>query len=412
MLSIVYLMLFLSGGAVIARLLLPRLKPVLRVYLGLSLGVLLLMWLPVLWAYAVRFSYAAHWLALGTLALLVGAAWLWRDRRAPAPFDETEKRTLRLLLVLVVPLTVLGGYLQYTHSIRLAADGTYHVGQSTYGDLSLHLAVCTSIVNASFPLENSLMLGATMAYPYLSDSIATSMLMLGMPLNTAMAFTGTIMMALVYAGYGLLAMQLCRRRGAAALAFFLLFLNGGLGFFYTLDATVNGYEVTTMWDNLANVMQGYYQTPTNQPDPHNLRWVNIICDMLVPQRGILGGWTLLMPALNLLVPPLCRRERHGVRELVLLGLFLVTKNLRVVLYGGLLTVVFLVWGGIFLHYFQKKLTLFTDSLCRTLDDMMDSTARPEMDYEAETLLARISHRLERLYNICLLYTSPSPRDTR
>lgn len=181
MLSIVYLMLFLSGGAVIARLLLPRLKPVLRVYLGLSLGVLLLMWLPVLWAYAVRFSYAAHWLALGTLALLVGAAWLWRDCRAPAPFDETEKRTLRLLLVLVVPLTVLGGYLQYTHSIRLAADGTYHVGQSTYGDLSLHLAVCTSIVNASFPLENSLMLGATMAYPYLSDSIATSMLMLGMP---------------------------------------------------------------------------------------------------------------------------------------------------------------------------------------------------------------------------------------
>ena len=85
--------------------------------------------------------------------------------------------------------------------------------------------------------------------------------------------------------------------------------------------------------------------------------------------------------------------------LVLLGLFLVTKNLRVVLYGGLLTVVFLVWGGIFLHYFQKKLTLFTDSLCRTLDDMMDSAARPEMDYEAETLLARISHRLERLYNI-------------
>ena len=85
--------------------------------------------------------------------------------------------------------------------------------------------------------------------------------------------------------------------------------------------------------------------------------------------------------------------------LVLLCLFLVTKNLRVVLYGGLLTAVFLVWGGIFLHYFQKKLTLFTDSLCRTLDDMMDSAARPEMDYEAETLLARISHRLERLYNI-------------
>lgn len=85
--------------------------------------------------------------------------------------------------------------------------------------------------------------------------------------------------------------------------------------------------------------------------------------------------------------------------LVLLCLLWVTKNLQVFLYDGLLTALFLVWGWIFLHYFQKKLTLFTDSLCRTLDDMMDSAIRPEMDYEVETLLARVSHRLERLYNV-------------
>lgn len=30
---------------------------------------------------------------------------------------------------------------------------------------------------------------------------------------------------------------------------------------------------------------------------------------------------------------------------------------------------------------------------------MDSTDRPQVDYEAETLLSRISHRLERLYNV-------------
>lgn len=84
---------------------------------------------------------------------------------------------------------------------------------------------------------------------------------------------------------------------------------------------------------------------------------------------------------------------------LLFYLFCITKNLWLVLYGGMLTAILLVWGGIFLYYFQKKLTLFTDSLCRMLDNMIDSTARPEIDYEAETLLARISHRLERLYNI-------------
>lgn len=321
MLAILYLLFFLTGGCLITRLLFKRMRPLVRIYLGLSVGVLLLMWLPVLWAYAFTFDMLSHALALLSLAALCAAAWLARDKRSAKPFDEKEKRALVQLAVMVLPLAVLCGYLQYTHSIRLAADGSYHVGQSTYGDLSLHLAVATSIVGAKFPLHNSLMLGATMAYPYLSDSIASTMLLLGMPLNTAMAFTGTVMMTLVLCGYALLCMQLCRRRGAAMLAYFLLFLNGGLGFFYTFDATVDGYQVTTMWDHLKTVMQGYYQTPTNQPDPHNLRWVNIICDMLVPQRGILGGWTMLMPCLNLLLPPLCRRRRLEPRTLVVLGLF-------------------------------------------------------------------------------------------
>jgi len=290
-----------------------------RLYIGLSLGVLLLMWLPVLWAYGVCFSNTAHWLAAGTLLALCAISWLLRDRTPAKPMDAKEERLALDLLWMVVPLTILSGFLQYTHSIRPMADGSYYVGQSTYGDLSLHLAVTTSIVNAKFPLENSLMLGATMAYPYLADSIATTMLMLGQSLPTAMAFTGTLMMTLVYMGYGLLVSQLCRKRGARFLAFFLLFLNGGLGFFYTISGRVENGYVTTVWDNLYNVMNGYYQTPTNQPDPNNLRWVNIICDMLIPQRGILGGWTMLMPCLNLLLPPLCRKQRHTFREMLVLG---------------------------------------------------------------------------------------------
>ncbi len=320
-LSILYFAYFLTGGVIIARLFLPRLRVLARMYIGASLGVLFTMWLPMLWASVARFSYLGHGLAAGTLAVLCLAAYALRDRREAIPFDKRDLAALKRLALWVLPLAVLSGYLQYTHSIRPAADGSYHVGQSTYGDLSLHLAVATSIVNAKFPVHNSLMLGASMAYPYLSDSIASTMLLFGTPLPFAMAFTGTLMMTLLFTGYALLCMQLCRRRGAAALAFFLLFLNGGFGFLYTFDATVEGYSVTTLWDNLKTVMEGYYQTPTNQPDPHNIRWVNIICDMLVPQRGILGGWTMLMPALNLLLPPLCRQKAHSRRALVLLGLF-------------------------------------------------------------------------------------------
>jgi len=323
-LSILYLLFFLLGGLVIAWLMLPRLGPVLRSYIGVALGLFIMMWLPVLFAYGVRFSYLAHGLAAGVLALLCAGAWFLRDKRPARPFDQEEKKQLLFLCLTAVPLTILGGYLEYTHSIREAADGSLHVGQSTYGDLSLHLAVCTSIVNAKFPLHNSLMPGATMAYPYLSDSFASTLYMMGMELNDAMAFTGTFMLMLVFTGFALLCLRLCRRKGAACLAFFLLFFNGGLGFFHTLCGSVQNGVTTTLRDNLHTVMNGFYKTPTNQPDPYNLRWVNMICDMFVPQRGILGGWTMLMPCLNLLVPPLARpdvQEKHSVRTLVLMGLF-------------------------------------------------------------------------------------------
>lgn len=69
------------------------------------------------------------------------------------------------------------------------------------------------------------------------------------------------------------------------------------------------------------------------------------------------------------------------------------------LYGALLTAAMFIWGMIFLKFFQKKLTEFTNSLCHMLDGMIDGSERPQMDLDAETFLARISHRLERLYNI-------------
>ncbi len=320
-LSIVYTAAFLLCGVFMLRMLLPRLRPLTRIYIGLSLGVLFMMWLPALWACVFSYGMLAHGLGFATLLLLCGASYALRDKRETLRLDKEERRAALDLLWMVVPLLIVSAYLQYTHSIRPNTAGGYSVGQSTYGDLSLHLAITTSAVNAKFPLENSLMLGATMAYPYLSDTIAASMYLFGQPLNIAMAYTGTLMMGLVYIGYGLLCARLCKRRGAKFLAFFLLFMNGGLGFVFTLSATSDGYAVTSLWDKLRLAMEGFYKTPTNQPDPDNLRWVNIICDMLVPQRGILGGWTLLMPCLNLLLPPMCRREKPDTRALVLLGLF-------------------------------------------------------------------------------------------
>lgn len=87
--------------------------------------------------------------------------------------------------------------------------------------------------------------------------------------------------------------------------------------------------------------------------------------------------------------------------LLLFALYLATGNGISVIFGLTIAATFFCWGAVILKYYQMKLRCFSDSLCLTLDGMMNGNERPQVDYEAETLLARISHRMERLYHVML-----------
>ena len=143
---------------------------------------------------------------------------------------ETDRRQLAVMAAVGIPLTALSAYLQYTHCIMPASDGSFWCGQSTYGDLCMHLSFITSLENMSFPPAYNLLAGTALSYPYLTDALSTTFYMLGMPLNLSLVVPGTLLMALTYAGYMLLAQQLLGgRHKAVAVAALLFFLNGGLG---------------------------------------------------------------------------------------------------------------------------------------------------------------------------------------
>lgn len=48
---------------------------------------------------------------------------------------------------------------------------------------------------------------------------------------------------------------------------------------------------------------------------------------------------------------------------------------------------------------RRKLPLFSDLICRTLDDMMSGNVEPPPISEEESLFYRINHHLERLYGV-------------
>lgn len=311
MLAIAYFLLYELCGLGILFLLKPRMLLTVRIWLGLCLGIVMMMWLPALCAFFWDFSMKAHLIAMIPLFLLTGGAYLGRDKRDALSFGEKDKGLLWLLLFTALPLSLIGGYLQWTHNIMPLSNGTLHVGQSTYGDLPLHLAIASSLRNASFPPDYNILPGSLLTYPFLADSLSTSFMILGFDLRSAILFPALIMTALTFSGYVILAHRLADTHKGAALAALFFFVNGGLGFFYLFDmqGKALGFSgnnelqsVAGLWERIKLVLNGWYQTPANHTEftTYNLRWSNVIVDMMVPQRTTLAGWCLLIPCLYLL----------------------------------------------------------------------------------------------------------------
>lgn len=80
-------------------------------------------------------------------------------------------------------------------------------------------------------------------------------------------------------------------------------------------------------------------------------------------------------------------------------LSVVMKDIRIFITGGALTFCALIWLWALVLFFGKRMSLFTSDLCRTLDNMIDGSEELQRASDSETLFARISHRLTRLYGI-------------
>lgn len=79
--------------------------------------------------------------------------------------------------------------------------------------------------------------------------------------------------------------------------------------------------------------------------------------------------------------------------------YTLTKDALILMEGGLLTSCALIWMLLLISFFSRRLSLFTNDLCKTLDAMINGDKEPKRADDGETLLDRISHRLSRLYGI-------------
>ena len=297
MFGVLWFLMWQTVGVFLALRLFPSMERLGRLTLGSVCGSVLAIWAPIPFSFVFGFSSLSHLIAaLIGLALLV----ILRPRFSEniSEIISSEWKTHRsFLLFLFFPFFALCVYLLLTHTLR-DIGGALYTGQCTFGDMAMHLGFITSIAQQGiFPPEYSILPGERLCYPFLCDSVSSSLYLLGTPLRAAYLIPVFFAFAQVFCGFYLLARSLCRRRAGALLSFVLFFLNGGLGLIYFFRDH-SFYELFT----------GFYHTPTNLTDK-NIRWVNVIVDMLLPQRATLFGWAVLFSVLFLLFHAVFREEK-------------------------------------------------------------------------------------------------------
>ncbi len=292
-------------GILLSLKLLKRQSFWFTVLIGSVLGSFSLQWLPVLYAFFIDFTVLAHVLALITMALIVLAAYV----RIPGnPFKRVAVSIKDPALFVILPLYLLTVIILTGHTIPYI-DGAMHSGQSTYGDMNMHLGFITSIAKQSvFPPEYSILPGTRLAYPFLSDSISSSLYLFGCSLRIAYLISMYVALLQVFFGVYCIAKQSLfvlnkPHLGKSILAFVLFFLNGGFGFYYFVN---EGFAS----ENFKRIFTAFYETPTNYVQ-ENIQWHNILCDMLIPQRATLFGWAILFPLLALLLKARKEADSHA-----------------------------------------------------------------------------------------------------
>lgn len=302
-LAAVYLLSFVLGGIAVANKLFYKESVAMRLTVGATMGSFMLMWFPSLFSFFMGFNMWSHLLAFILMASVTVAVSLLIKNRGGFAFKKPQ-----MSLQNIITFAFFGFVFIYyaltlsSHTIPVIGEDI-HTGQSTYGDMNMHLGFITSVATqGTFPPEYSILPGTPLNYPFLCDTISSSLYVMGCSLRFAYMAPMLLAMLQLMSGFWLLANTWLKDKTKANLASVLFFICGGFGFIYFMDGLRQDP------DNFLRIFKEFYNTPTNLVDEGNIRWVNIIVDMLIPQRATLFGWSVLFPLLVVLYKAVFEKE--------------------------------------------------------------------------------------------------------
>lgn len=338
--AVLYYMFFVISGIIIMFRLLnsQKLSIMFKCLLGSVFGTLEFQWMPIIFAFFMDFTVEAHICAL-VIQVLVFILVILKTNGGHG-FVNTYKKPMewkRFLCenpasIIIFASFVIFAYCLNTHTILLNSDGSLHTGQATYSDMNMHIGFITSIAKQhTFPPEYSIYPGVKLAYPFLSDSISSSLYLLGASLRVAYIIPMLVAVMQVFGGFYCFIKFWFKKGSVAFVTFILFFYDGGFGFIHFLNKV-----------NFSKNFTEFYFTPTSIGD-YNYRWAQIIANMLIPQRATLFGWAVLFPLLAFLY---YAKENRSIKSFLIAGIMaagLPMIHTHSFLALGIICVVWLFW---------------------------------------------------------------------
>lgn len=321
-----YFLLYQILGILFSGLFLKKERKEFQLLIGSITGNVALHWFPTLVSLFIGFSITSHFIGLGIFILLFMAILVLKkpkqfvfgkDQKGdsiPASLMQfgAEIKEFPVYWILMGLTFLFFVALLLSHTIAPGSYGEIRTGQCTYGDMNMHLGFITSIATQrTFPPDYSILPGTKLAYPFLCDSISSSIYVFGSSLRIAYILPMLIAILQVFLGFYCLGTFVLKSRLKSLLAWVCFFFNGGFGFVYFFDMVLNNKETFT------RIFSEFYATPTNLVG-NNIRWSNVIADMLLPQRATLFGWAVLFGTLALLYRAM---EEKNVRYFALVAIF-------------------------------------------------------------------------------------------
>lgn len=314
MLGVIVYIYFLVLGFLYADMLFKKSAIFTKVWTGGLVGNLILMAGIVPFAFIFKFNIVSH------IILMVAAAVPYiiisikkkelcilqstKNGKKIVLDGNTHKGELDLsiFVFLILPVVIVICALMFNHILYMK-NGAAYSGQCTYGDLQMHLGFITSIAEqGKFPPEYCFLAGTKLNYPFFINMLSSSLYVFGTPLRWAVLIPSFVFAFMIVMGFYFFAYELTERKSVAVLATVFFFLCGGFGFAYFLEGAKADHTAFT------RIFTEYYKTPTNLNDM-NIRWSNTICDMIIPQRTTMAGWTYILFALTLLLKAVKENSR-------------------------------------------------------------------------------------------------------